>query len=348
MFLSAGFTEWQFRVNSAPGRVINLPSRYSSEFLIATLINYRYICSCLTVNTEIRGTELRSVSTTAFARLQPCFFDSHAHCLMIGRLTLMTRCATSVYALRPRWLLEATTIFTLHFPTIPSSCVRLRLRTFHGERFHGRGTFCVLAANCKICERWVVWRVKSRNTFETFSVGITLLVIDYLHTLELEIELIWCKKWGLVKILFLCSRYSAFFDTPLVLYYSLAPHISTKVQSSGHQICQESGHLSTRNAWLFIPSRLGQHASVLRYRRPFLLSVPTPFQGTTEIFSFIYWYHMCSSPHQSSPSPPSSLGLCNTEILLSPPSSDATPRKVAKYYSLTSYCFCCMNVPLWF
>ena len=33
-----------------------------------------------------------------------------------------------------------------------------------------------------------------------------------------KIELIWCQKWGLVKFLFLCSRYSAFFDTPLVLY----------------------------------------------------------------------------------------------------------------------------------
>ena len=110
---------------------------------------------------------------------------------------------------------------------------------------------------------------------------------------------------------------------------SLAPHISTKVKSSWRHIFQ-SGHLSTRNAWLFILSplvstqifrfwdinhwgvKLGStcfgievsqgrwlhklHIKSTDYSslQPFLLSVPTHFQGTTEIFSFIYWYHMWS------------------------------------------------------
>ena len=36
--------------------------------------------------------------------------------------------------------------------------------------------------------------------------------------------------------------------------------------------------------------------------------------------------------------------ILQTEVLRSPLSLDATRRKVAKYYSLTLYCFCCMNV----
>lgn len=58
--------------------------------------------------------------------------------------------------------------------------------------------------------------------------SLTILVTDYLQTLELEIELIWRAKWGLVKILFLFARYSTFFDVPLVLYYSLAPRPSNQ------------------------------------------------------------------------------------------------------------------------
>ncbi|KAJ7454727.1 hypothetical protein FB451DRAFT_1279110 [Mycena latifolia] len=54
-------------------------------------------------------------------------------------------------------------------------------------------------------------------------VSITILVYDYLLSLELEISLIWCSKWTLTKIFFMLSRYSAFIDVPLVLWYGLSP-----------------------------------------------------------------------------------------------------------------------------
>ncbi|KAK7472341.1 hypothetical protein VKT23_000460 [Stygiomarasmius scandens] len=55
--------------------------------------------------------------------------------------------------------------------------------------------------------------------------SITILVYDYLLTLEREIVLVWNGHWGAIKILYILSRFPPFFDVPLVLYYSLAPNI---------------------------------------------------------------------------------------------------------------------------
>ncbi|RXW24244.1 hypothetical protein EST38_g1627 [Candolleomyces aberdarensis] len=35
----------------------------------------------------------------------------------------------------------------------------------------------------------------------------TVVVYDHLSTLDLEIELIWKKKWSLIQILFIINRY---------------------------------------------------------------------------------------------------------------------------------------------
>ncbi|KAJ6568867.1 hypothetical protein B0H19DRAFT_688381 [Mycena capillaripes] len=52
-----------------------------------------------------------------------------------------------------------------------------------------------------------------------------VLVFDYCLTLNLEVSLIWPSRWSLTKILYVLSRYPAFFDVPLVLYY-LTPTVS--------------------------------------------------------------------------------------------------------------------------
>ncbi|KAJ7116447.1 hypothetical protein C8R44DRAFT_792566 [Mycena epipterygia] len=56
-------------------------------------------------------------------------------------------------------------------------------------------------------------------------VSITILVFDYLLSLELEVSLIWGSKWSLSKLFFICARYPPFIDVPLVLWYSLTPNI---------------------------------------------------------------------------------------------------------------------------
>ena len=71
-------------------------SRNSSEFwyqLLSIFDTSPHAKRWTRISEEQGRIELKSVSTTAFARLQSCFFDSHAHCLMMLRLTLMTRCA---------------------------------------------------------------------------------------------------------------------------------------------------------------------------------------------------------------------------------------------------------------
>ncbi|KAJ7159672.1 hypothetical protein C8R46DRAFT_1108831 [Mycena filopes] len=50
-------------------------------------------------------------------------------------------------------------------------------------------------------------------------------VFDYCITFNLEYTLIWPSRWSLTKILYVLSRYPAFFDVPLVLYY-LTPTVS--------------------------------------------------------------------------------------------------------------------------
>ncbi|KAJ7362890.1 hypothetical protein DFH08DRAFT_1073794 [Mycena albidolilacea] len=56
-------------------------------------------------------------------------------------------------------------------------------------------------------------------------VAIVILVFEYCLTFNLEVSLIWPSRWSLTKILYILSRYPAFFDVPLVLYY-LNPTVS--------------------------------------------------------------------------------------------------------------------------
>lgn len=132
--------------------------------------------------------ELKSVSTTAFARRQPCFLDSHVHCLMVGRFTPMTRCANFRVGFKTKVASRNHYHPYIPFPYNSLFLLAVNPANIYGEQFYGCRIFCVLAANCKsgpiscsitaewnwfqrtVCE-WCVWRVKYRNPSETFSVG---------------------------------------------------------------------------------------------------------------------------------------------------------------------------------
>ncbi|KAF8185282.1 hypothetical protein K438DRAFT_1937033 [Mycena galopus ATCC 62051] len=51
-------------------------------------------------------------------------------------------------------------------------------------------------------------------------VAAVILAFDYLLTFELEVSLMWSAKWSMIKVLYFLSRYPAFFDVALLLYYA--------------------------------------------------------------------------------------------------------------------------------
>ncbi|KAJ3533563.1 hypothetical protein NMY22_g7286 [Coprinellus aureogranulatus] len=70
-------------------------------------------------------------------------------------------------------------------------------------------------------------RAKASSYFDVASLA--LLVVDYLATLETEIEFIWPAPWSAAKVLYLFSRYLVFFDVPFAAHYHTALHLSPKM-----------------------------------------------------------------------------------------------------------------------
>jgi len=67
---------------------------------------------------------------------------------------------------------------------------------------------------------------RSRIKTEMRLAATSLLVYDYFLTLDSEVTLMWSSKLSLMKILYFYTRYSAFIDVPLVLYYQVKTDIS--------------------------------------------------------------------------------------------------------------------------
>lgn len=59
-------------------------------------------------------------------------------------------------------------------------------------------------------------------------VSLTLLVAEYFHTLELEVDVIWTAPWNLVKGLYFADRILPFLVIPFVLVYNLMPYPTSK------------------------------------------------------------------------------------------------------------------------
>ncbi|KAH8102197.1 hypothetical protein BXZ70DRAFT_59617 [Cristinia sonorae] len=53
-----------------------------------------------------------------------------------------------------------------------------------------------------------------------------VFIYDYLLTLGREIRYIWPAEWSIVKVLYILTRYLAFADVALALYYHLKPRLS--------------------------------------------------------------------------------------------------------------------------
>ncbi|KAG7440600.1 uncharacterized protein BT62DRAFT_577972 [Guyanagaster necrorhizus] len=72
--------------------------------------------------------------------------------------------------------------------------------------------------------------------------SVALLLYDYTLTLSLEVDLVWCAPWSLLKLFYIVQRYLPFFDTAfLVLYHQFAPELSIRY-------CQISHSMS---GWMF-------------------------------------------------------------------------------------------------
>ncbi|KAK7065080.1 hypothetical protein R3P38DRAFT_2490995, partial [Favolaschia claudopus] len=91
---------------------------------------------------------------------------------------------------------------------------------------------------------------------------------DYLLTLNLEITLVWPRRWSISKILFMLSRYLPFAEVPLLLYYifSVNPSLmACKIVNSALIIARLSG-ISLAEAILVLRTYAvsGQNARILR------------------------------------------------------------------------------------
>ncbi|KAK7007875.1 hypothetical protein R3P38DRAFT_1622096 [Favolaschia claudopus] len=106
------------------------------------------------------------------------------------------------------------------------------------------------------------------SAFEFSVASIALLVFDYLLTLNLEITLVWPRRWSISKILFMLSRYLPFAEVPISLYYifSVNPSLTAcKIVNSALIIARLSG-ISLAEAILVLRTYAvsGQNPRILR------------------------------------------------------------------------------------
>jgi len=55
----------------------------------------------------------------------------------------------------------------------------------------------------------------------------TVMVLDWLLTFDLEVSLIWKAKWNIGTVVYLLSRYLTFVDVALTMYHQLGSDLST-------------------------------------------------------------------------------------------------------------------------
>ncbi|KAF8991355.1 hypothetical protein BDQ17DRAFT_1370900 [Cyathus striatus] len=58
--------------------------------------------------------------------------------------------------------------------------------------------------------------------------GFSLLVYEYFITLDSEVKYVWGSRWGLMKILYIITRYLPFTDTSLLIFRHFLPHPSSQ------------------------------------------------------------------------------------------------------------------------
>ncbi|KAJ6511481.1 hypothetical protein C8R47DRAFT_735959 [Mycena vitilis] len=75
-------------------------------------------------------------------------------------------------------------------------------------------------------------RLRTINSMHV--VNATILLFDYIVTLDAEISFMWSSKWSLAKVLFFLTRYSPVFDVPVEMYYSLVSNLEFEYCSQLH------------------------------------------------------------------------------------------------------------------
>lgn len=68
----------------------------------------------------------------------------------------------------------------------------------------------------------------SRYTNYFAVASLTVLIADYLQTVDLEIALIWPTRLNLVKLVYYINRYLPFVFLPVIIFYNVAPPLSPK------------------------------------------------------------------------------------------------------------------------
>ncbi|KAF9001283.1 hypothetical protein BDQ17DRAFT_1426573 [Cyathus striatus] len=66
--------------------------------------------------------------------------------------------------------------------------------------------------------------------------SISILVLDYFLTLELEIKYIWSTKWSTLSLMFLFTRYLPFVESSVLLYRIFAPGLSTETCNQVYKV----------------------------------------------------------------------------------------------------------------
>ncbi|KAJ7662119.1 hypothetical protein DFH06DRAFT_365779 [Mycena polygramma] len=75
-------------------------------------------------------------------------------------------------------------------------------------------------------------RLRSINSMHV--VNATILLFDYILTLDAEISFMWSSKWSLARVLFFLTRYSPVFDVPVEMYYSMVSNLESEYCSQLH------------------------------------------------------------------------------------------------------------------
>jgi hypothetical protein len=106
-----------------------------------------------------------------------------------------------------------------------------------------------------------IFESKTTSNQLCLVVAVVALVYDYLITLGMEIRYIWPARWNLLKILYLLQRYLPFFDSGVLLLWSMSSYPSfssvTDSLSFVRTIRFESKHqfLSSKlqHQWMYDP-----------------------------------------------------------------------------------------------
>jgi len=68
-----------------------------------------------------------------------------------------------------------------------------------------------------------------RNVQSTTTASLAIVTFDWLLMFDLEVSYIWQDRWGVVKVLYILSRYMPFIDIPITIFSLSVENISTEM-----------------------------------------------------------------------------------------------------------------------